>query len=47
MNLRFFNDVFTSITSHWLEEGKPIPVEQASLEIKRDILPGFLQLMIK
>jgi len=47
MNLRFFNAGFIGVASWWLEEGKPIPVEQASLQITRDILPGYLQLMSK
>jgi AcrR family transcriptional regulator len=45
MNIRFFNAGFTGVASWWLEKGKPIPVEQASLQITRDILPGYLRLM--
>jgi AcrR family transcriptional regulator len=45
MNIRFFNAGFIGLASWWLEKGKPIPVEQASLQITRDILPGYLRLM--
>ena len=45
MKIRFFNAGFTGVASWWLEKGKPIPVEQAALQITRDILPGYLRLM--
>ena len=45
MNIRFFNAGFIGVASWWLENGKPISVEQASLQITRDILPGYLRLM--
>jgi AcrR family transcriptional regulator len=45
MNIRFFNAGFIGIASWWLEKGKPIPIEQASLQITRDILPGYLRLL--
>jgi AcrR family transcriptional regulator len=45
MNIRFFNAGFIGVASWWLEKGMPIPVEQASLQITRDILPGYLRLM--
>jgi hypothetical protein len=45
MNIRFFNAGFTGLASWWLEKGKPIPIEQASLQFTRDILPGYLRLM--
>jgi hypothetical protein len=45
MNMRFFNAGFIGVASWWLEKGKPIPVEQASLQITRDILPSYLRLM--
>lgn len=45
MNIRFFNAGFTGVASWWLDKDKPIPVEQASLQITRDILPGYLRLM--
>ena len=45
MTLRFFSAGFAGVASWWLEKGKPIPVEQASVQIARDILPGYLRLM--
>jgi AcrR family transcriptional regulator len=45
MNIRFFNAGFTGVASWWLEKGKPITVEQAAMQITRDILPGYLRLM--
>jgi AcrR family transcriptional regulator len=47
MNIRFFNAGFIGIASWWLEKGKPIPIEQAALQITRDILPDYLRLMSK
>mgnify|MGYP001444998019 CR=1 FL=1 len=45
MNMRFFSAGFAGIASWWLEKGKPIPIEQASLQITHDILPDYLRLM--
>ena len=45
MNLRFFSAGFTGVATWWLEKGKPISVEQASLQVVRDILPDYLRLM--
>ncbi len=45
LNIRFFNAGFTGVASWWLDKDKPIPVEQASLQITRNILPGYLRLM--
>jgi hypothetical protein len=45
MNIRFFNAGFIGVASWWLEKGKPITVEQAAMQITRDILPGYLRLM--
>lgn len=45
MTLRFFSAGFTGVASWWLEKGKPIPVNQASLLIARDILPDYLHLV--
>jgi AcrR family transcriptional regulator len=45
MNIRFFNAGFIGVASWWLKKGMPIPIEEASLQITRDILPGYLRLM--
>jgi hypothetical protein len=45
MNIRFFNADFTGLASWWLKKGKPITIEQASLQFTRDILPDYLRLM--
>ena len=45
MALRFFSAGFTEIASWWLDTGMPIPIEQASRQIIRDILPGYLRLV--
>lgn len=45
MNLRFFSAGFTEVAAWWLDRGKPISAEQASLQIARDILPDYLRLM--
>jgi AcrR family transcriptional regulator len=45
MTMRFFSAGFTGIASWWLENGMPIKVEEASQQITRDILPGYLRLM--
>ena len=45
MTLLFFSAGFTGIASWWLENGMPITVEQASSQIARGILPGYLRLM--
>jgi AcrR family transcriptional regulator len=45
MNLRFFSAGFTGVAAWWLEKGMPISVEQASLQIARDVLPDYLRLM--
>ena len=45
MILKFFSAGFTGIASWWLEKGKPISAEQASLQIARDILPDYLRLI--
>ena len=45
MNLRFFSAGFTGVAAWWLEKGKPISIEQASLQIARDILPDYLRLV--
>jgi AcrR family transcriptional regulator len=45
MNIRFFNAGFIGVASWWLEKGRPITVEQAAMQITRDILPGYLRLM--
>jgi AcrR family transcriptional regulator len=45
MNIRFFNAGFIGVASWWLEKGKPISIGQASLQITRDLLPGYLRLM--
>lgn len=45
MTLRFFSAGFTEVATWWLEKGKPISAEQASLQITRDILPDYLRLM--
>jgi AcrR family transcriptional regulator len=44
MTMRFFSAGFTDVAAWWLEKGKPISAEQASLQITRDILPGYLRL---
>lgn len=43
--MRFFSAGFTGIAAWWLEKGKPISVEQASLRVAQDILPDYLRLM--
>jgi hypothetical protein len=45
MNLRFFSAGFTGVAAWWLEKGKPVSIEHASLQIARDILPDYLRLM--
>lgn len=45
ITLRFFSAGFTGIASWWLENSMPISAEQASQQITRDILPGYLRLM--
>ena len=45
INLRFFSAGFAGVAAWWLEKGKPISIEQASLQITRDILPDYLRLM--
>ncbi len=45
MTLRFFSAGFTGLAAWWLEKGKPISIEQASLQVARDILPDYLRLM--
>ena len=47
MNRRFFSAGFAGLVLWWLEKGKPITVEQASLQITRDILPVYLQFLSK
>ena len=43
--LRFFSSGFTGVAAWWLEKGKPLSIEKASLQIARDILPDYLRLM--
>jgi AcrR family transcriptional regulator len=43
--LRFFSSGFTGVAAWWLEKGKPLSVEKASLQIAHDILPDYLRLM--
>jgi AcrR family transcriptional regulator len=45
MTMRFFSTGFTGIASWWLENGMPISAEEASRQITRDILPGYMQLL--
>lgn len=45
MTLRFFSAGFTEVAAWWLEKGRPISIEQASLQVARDILPDYLRLM--
>ena len=45
ISLQFFSAGFTGIASWWLENGMPISAEQASQQITRDILPGYLRLI--
>jgi AcrR family transcriptional regulator len=45
MTIRFFSAGFTGVAAWWLEKGKPIPINQASLQIAHDILPDYLRLM--
>ena len=45
MNLRFFSAGFAGVAAWWVEKGRPISVEQASLQVARDILPDYLRLM--
>jgi hypothetical protein len=45
MVIRFFTAGFTEIATWWLEKDKPISAKEASLQITRDILPGYLRLM--
>jgi AcrR family transcriptional regulator len=45
MSIRFFSAGFTGIASWWLENDRPIPAEQASWQISRELLPGYLQLI--
>lgn len=45
MTFRFFSAGFAGIAAWWLEKGKPISSQQASAQIARDILPGYLRLM--
>jgi AcrR family transcriptional regulator len=44
MTMRFFTAGFTGIAAWWLEKGKPVSIEQASLQIAQDILPDYLRL---
>jgi AcrR family transcriptional regulator len=46
MTLRFFSAGFTGIASWWLENDMPISAKQASRQVARDILPGYMRLMI-
>jgi hypothetical protein len=43
--LLFFSSGFTGVAAWWLEKGKPLSVEKASLQIAHDILPDYLRLM--
>jgi len=45
MTMRFFSAGFTGIAAWWLENGKPMSVEQASLQVANDILPDYLRLV--
>jgi AcrR family transcriptional regulator len=46
MAMRFYSAGFTGIASWWLENDMPVSVEQASQQVIRDILPGYLRLLI-
>lgn len=43
--LKFYCNGFTGIASWWLDNDMPIAIPQASQQISRDILPGYMQLM--
>ena len=45
MTQRFFSSGFAGIASWWLENEMPISPKEASLQIVRDILPGYLRLL--
>jgi AcrR family transcriptional regulator len=45
MTLRFFSAGFTGIAAWWLENGMPVSPEEASRQIARDILPGYIRFM--
>ena len=45
MTIHFFSTGFAGVASWWLEKGRPISVEQASLQIAMDILPDYLRLL--
>lgn len=47
MHRSFFSAGFAGLALWWLEKGKPMTIEQASLQITRDILPDYLRLMGK
>jgi len=43
--LRFYCNGFTGVASWWLDNDMPIAIPEASHQITRDILPGYMQLM--
>lgn len=43
--LKFYCNGFTGIASWWLDNDMPISIAEASRQISRDILPGYMQLM--
>ena len=45
MVMRFFSAGFTGIASWWVDHDMPISSQQASHQVARDILPGYLRLM--
>jgi hypothetical protein len=45
VTLIFFRAIFTRIASGWLERGKPILPEEASQQVTRETLSGYLKLL--
>jgi AcrR family transcriptional regulator len=45
MTMRFYGAGFTGLASWWLEKGMPIPIEEASAQVAKTILPGYLHLV--
>lgn len=45
MTLRFFIGGFTEVASWWLQERRPLAIEDAASQVVRDMLPDYLRLL--
>jgi len=45
ITLQFFSAGFAGIAAWWLDKGMPISASAASLQVTRDILPGYLHIL--